>query len=456
MAPHKAWPHRLRHSLRWRLVSLFLLLALALSLAFVVGVQKSFSLGWRDAVRPLLADYVDRLAADIGTPPDPVRAQALVTRLPISVRIEGPLTNFDSHPQRADQRWHRGEHGRDMDNARLLQRTTTDGHTIAFGIGDLDWRRGAGAFVWITLAVLLFLTALAFAYVRRLFKPVDDIGAGVRRFGVGDFAQPIPVRRRDELGDLAEQINTMARDINQMLEAKRGLLLAISHELRSPLTRARLNTELLPESPDTLEARKSLLRDLAEMTQLISDLLESERLSSRHKVLNLEATDLGLLVMSVVEEMNAKQEPKPGLPRRVPISAQIEPGLPVLMLDRVRVRLLLRNLINNALTHGMGHGISHGIGHGIGHGMIDGPPGATPVEVGLNQGAGELRLTVRDHGAGVPEAQLILMAEPFYRADSARQRSTGGVGLGLYLSRLVAQAHGGTLSINNAGPGLAV
>ncbi len=66
----------------------------------------------------------------------------------------------------------------------------------------------------------------------------------------GDFAQPIPVRRRDELGELAVTINTMGGDIRQMLDAKRALLLAISHELRSPLTRARLNTELLPETPD--------------------------------------------------------------------------------------------------------------------------------------------------------------------------------------------------------------
>ena len=88
--------------------------------------------------------------------------------------------------------------------------------------------------------------------------------------------------RADELGQLADMMNTMGQDIRQMLDAKRGLLLAISHELRSPLTRARLNTELLPETPEVNPQRDALMRDLQEMAGLISDLLESERLAGRN------------------------------------------------------------------------------------------------------------------------------------------------------------------------------
>ncbi len=224
---HRRWHHRLRHSLRWRLVTLFLLLALAMSLAFVGGTRRAFAVGWRQAVRPLLADYVDRLVVDLGSPPDAARAKALVARLPISVRIEGPLTQFDSHPQRQVELWRQGEHGLDDDSRSLLMRKTPDGHVISFGAGSAEWHRGPGAFAWVTLAILLALTALAFAYVRRLLKPLDDIGAGARRFGAGDFTRPIVVRRHDELGDLAGQVNTMGHDIHQMLEAKRAMLLAI-------------------------------------------------------------------------------------------------------------------------------------------------------------------------------------------------------------------------------------
>ena len=77
-------------------------------------------------------------------------------------------------------------------------------------------------------------------------------------------------------------------------------------------------------------------------------------------------------------------------------------------------------------------------------------------QLALETDAGLVRLRVRDFGPGVEEAQLARLAEPFYRTDDARQRSTGGVGLGLYLARLVAQAHGGELVFRNAGPGLEV
>ena len=463
---HHKFRHSLRHSLRWRLVALFLLLAMAMSLAFVGGTRKAFSVGWRDAVRPLLVDYVDRLVAEIGSPPDAARARALAARLPISVRIDGPLTQFDSHPQRRvdmwrDGVWRDGEHGLDDESRSLLRRKTPDGHVFTFGAGSLEWHRGPGIFAWVTLAVLLALTALAFISVRRLLKPLDDIGAGAQRFGAGDFSQPIAVRRRDELGDLAGQINTMGHDIHQMLEAKRALLLAISHELRSPLTRARLNTELLPDTADAHAPRAGLLRDLALMAGLISDLLESERLSGSHAALNRELTDLAQLVRDAVAEFQTDAQADPTVHFMVTIAAD----LPEISLDAVRIRLLLRNLLDNAVRHSQpfSQPISEQDSQQNSQQarQIDqANPAAVAVGLSLQRtapGSQEfLQLSVRDYGPGVTASQLSQLAEPFFRADAGRQRSTGGVGLGLYLCRLVAQAHGGSLQIENAQPGLDV
>jgi signal transduction histidine kinase len=240
-------------------------------------------------------------------------------------------------------------------------------------------------------------------------------------------------QRPDELGELAATINTMGADIGQMLDAKRALLLAISHELRSPLTRARLNTELLPETPELQASRQALLTDLALMRDLITDLLESERLASPHAALQREPTDLAALTTEVVA----------GLVGAPPVQLVLAPGLPLLALDRSRLRLLLRNLLDNALRYSQGQAQ---------------PPVLTlQVEPAANSGAGPgLRLTVRDHGPGVPEAQLAQLAQPFFRPDAARSRSDGGVGLGLYLCRLVAEAHGGRLQLRNAAPGLEV
>jgi signal transduction histidine kinase len=418
--PHRHWRHRWRHSLRLRLISVFVLLAMAMAAVFLGGMQRAFSTGWREAAQPLVGDYMDRLVAELGTPPDVARAEALVTRLPISIRIQGPAVNWDSHPQR---RW-RSYGPRSGD---WLTRSTADGHRVTFGLGTLPWQREPHGIGWITLALLLALIVIAYAYVRRLLRPLDDIRDGAERFGRGAFDQPIPLRRRDELGDLAQRINTMAHDIQGMLDAKRALLLALSHELRSPLTRARLNAELLPATPEGEAERAALLRDLAEMRDLISDLLESERLASPHAALQREPVDLAALVRDAVAE-----HPEGGR-----VVLDIAEGLPALAVDRLRIRLLVRNLLENALRYGG-----------------DAPE---PPRIALRAaGQGDIALEVRDFGPGVDAEQLEHLSEPFYRTDSARQRATGGVGLGMYLCRLVAEAHGGTLTVRNAQPGLAV
>ena len=424
---------RARHSLGARLVMLFLLFALAVTVTFLGGMQSALRFGWHDYARPLVSDYIDSLVVQIGTPPDVEKARALAARLPLRIRIEGPLVNWSSQPNERREEWHderrRQAHPERERNGSVWRpvRVLADGHRISFGLANLargddspeDEPRLIG---WATLAVLLVLTALAYLTVRRLLRPLNDIRAGALRYGSGDFSLPIPTRRRDELGDLATQINGMADGLHHMLDAKRQLLLAISHELRSPLTRARLNAELVDES----DARSALLHDLAEMRDLITDLLESERLAGGHSALQTEATDLNVLVRELVLAQFGERG----------VRLDLAADLPALQLDPPRVKLLLRNLLDNALRHAS-------------------EAGEPPVVRTSRQDQGVL-LSVRDHGPGVTEAQLQQLGGAFYRADAARTRSTGGVGLGLYLCRLVAEAHGGSLAIRNALPGLAV
>lgn len=408
------WPAGWRHSIKARLVVMFLLLALGTTGVFFAGTRELFSTGWRELARPLVADYIDRLAAEIGSPPDLARAQALVQRLPVAIRIDGPTLQWASHPRREahgpyDPQWRA-----------MLERRTADGHRISFGIGDLRWDERPRWLGWATLAALLALTALSFAYARRLLRPLEDVHAGALRFGAGDFSRPIVPRRHDELGELAAQVNAMAASLQRMLAGQRGLLLAISHELRSPLTRARLHAELLDEG----EQRAALLRDLGQMRDLIGDLLEGERLAGGAAALQREAVDLDALVRDLVSAQFTGRD----------IALALDGKLPVLWLDRARLQLLVRNLLDNALRHG----------------------GGTPVDVSTHADAGGWRLTVRDHGAGVDATALQRLGEPFYRPDAARTRSAGGVGLGLHLCRLVALSHGGTLQLRNAAPGLEV
>jgi len=405
-----------RHSLKARLVALFLLLALATTGIFLLGMQRLLQGGWQVYAQPLVADYVDRLAAEIGSPPSVERARALTQRLPVAVRIEGPVVHFDSHPGRGYGRRH--DHPDDPERSWVLERQSADGHRIRFGLTappDSQRPRYAG---WATLAALLLMTGAAYAAVRRLLRPLQGITAGVQAYGRGDFSQPINSTPRGELGDLAQQINRMATSLHGMLDAKRALLLAISHELRSPLTRARLNTELLDDTPE----RTALLRDLGEMRDLITTLLESERLAQGHAALQAEPTDLAALAREAAAASG------------LPLVLQLDAPIGAVRADPMRLTLLLRNLLHNVQRHAA--------------------QATQPPELFLRREPdGRIALGVRDHGPGVDPAQLARLGEAFHRTDAARTRTSGGVGLGLHLCRLVAQAHGGELRLAQPGPG---
>ncbi|UXH76269.1 sensor histidine kinase [Roseateles amylovorans] len=270
--------------------------------------------------------------------------------------------------------------------------------------------------LWAVPALFL-VTGVAYGGIRHMVGPLRALAAGAEAFGQGDLTHRVPIFHRDEIGDLAHRFNQMAADIQAMLDGKRALLLAISHELRSPLTRARLHAELVAEGG----SKDALLDELAQMRDLISALLESERLGSGHLALQVSPVDLGAL---------AEEQLQPG------VVLVRDSDLPVLSLDRMRVQLLMRNLIHNALRHN--------------------DPAVGPVRLSVHRVEGEgaaLRLTVRDHGSGVPPDALSRLGQPFYRPDEARARSDGGVGLGLSLCRLVAEAHGSRLELRNAAPG---
>ncbi len=435
---------------------MFVLLALATTVVFVIGTQQVLQGGWQAYVRPLVSDYLQLLAADIGSPPDAARARALTQRLPLAVHIEGPQVQLDTHPghfgrrsgpdrkrvpSNGTQNDHEPEQDRNYNrnyNRNHDRRPWSwtvqqpDGHRISFALvapPDIERPRLLG---WATLAALVALTVLAYAAVRRQLRPLQDISAGVMAYGAGRLHTPIPVRRRDELGDLATRINDMAHSLNGMLDAKRALLLAMSHELRSPLTRARVNAELLDDSPE----RQALLRDLAEMRDQITALLEGERLADGHAALHTESVDLAALATEAAAADALAH------PEALAVALKLDLRPFTVQADATRLRLLLRNLLQNARRHGRAEA---------------GGAGSLAPELFLQRlPDGRTALGVRDHGPGVAPAQRSQLAQPFYRPDSARTRSSGGVGLGLYLCRLVAEAHGGELQISAAEPGLRV
>jgi signal transduction histidine kinase len=256
---------------------------------------------------------------------------------------------------------------------------------------------------------------LTYHFVRQLFLPIETIRQGVANFGSGDLKHRINLQRKDELGELAQSVNIMADEIEGMLEAKRQLLLAISHELRSPLTRVRLNAELLEHT----KPRERIIQDLKLLEQQLNELLETERLEANHAKLDLQPADPLQLIESVKNEYFADNQWR--------CHFDTKPGL--ISLDVARIKLLIKNLLDNAQRH-----TNQQLGR---------------VEIHSHLTTDGWHFQVTDCGAGIAEEHLLHLTEPFYRVDKARQRSTGGYGLGLYLCRVIVEAHAGQLTIES-------
>lgn len=435
---------QISRSLSARLLGIFILTAIVYGVlgrfVYLLVLDQDFL---REVVGAHISLHADYVLDDIGSPPSIERAKAITQRVPVDIRLSGPGIDWTSDPafprpdeipfgpipidflgldeksQRNLESWARnlklvrfGEYRR-----HAFVELVRDGYKIIVASPRMsETPRPDLTQPAIVLMSIIVLLGCYFA-VRWLVRPIKWIQKGTARIGQGDLDYRIRSTRRDDLGDLAADINHMADDVRDMLEAKQQLLLAISHELRSPLTRAKVALEFLDEGP----VKHDLLDDIREMEHLIADLLESERMNAGHTTLRRSAVELGAMLQSLIHSEFQDR------------FAQINLHLPsqpvVREVDEVRVRLVAKNLIENALRYM--------------------PPGGAPVEVELEAKPGMVVLRVRDHGPGIPREHLGRVTEPFYRADPARSRSTGGLGLGLYLAKRIAEAHRGSLVIES-------
>jgi signal transduction histidine kinase len=380
----------------------------------------AFKHGFEDNLRPHLVRYLEYVQTDIGSPPNLEKAQALVERLPIEIHIFKAEETWSSTSDSLDLASINYQHKFEQNGVQYLMGqyhgreylvSQHDNYTLAFSIprtrGPMQWRLG------IPIAILLLVLMLLHHATRKLLRPIETLKSGVKRIGQGELGYRIDINRSDELGELAASVNAMADDIQQMLDAKRQLLLAISHELRSPITRAKVSLEMLEDA----DQRTELNRELNDMEQLIEELLETERLSTRHRVLNKTYVSLNQLIRGLIEDSFEDAS----------IDLQLAKEDLVANVDAIRIKLLLKNLIENAIRHNANDGQS--------------------PQVTLEKKESAICFTVRDYGKGIEEQHLPYLTEPFYRVDPARQRQTGGYGLGLYLCRMIAEAHGGTLEV---------
>jgi signal transduction histidine kinase len=415
---------KLIKNIRYSLISRLILLLLVTTVALLVVVRIStlaiMNNQFKNNILPHIFEYQRYIEREIGTPPNIERAKAIALRTGATIHIRGASINWSSdsrpfHPYDIEFKEHHDDedelkHG-ESDHVRYLMSDRGD-HKIYIGFARRPERHGEGL---IALCLIIGIVYLCYRGIRSLFQPIETIRLGVQKMGEGELEHRIEIKRKDELGELATTVNTMAEDIEGMLNSKREMLLAISHELRSPLTRSRVSAELIDD--DTI--RKNLSSDMKEMEQLITELLESEKLNQRHAQLNRSPVVVNKLIETLLTETFSQDEIQMDLRAE---SVEME-------LDEPRIRLLVKNLLTNAVRHNRPE-----------HGAI---------VISTVSHENSIQITVSDCGIGIEPEHLPHITEPFYRPDPSRQRKTGGYGLGLYLCRMITEAHGGVLKIES-------
>ena len=273
---------------------------------------------------------------------------------------------------------------------------------------------------------------LAVVLANQVTKPVKMLTQSAERIAQGDLSQQMDVKGPPEVVTLGRTLNSMSESLQRSEKNRRALTADIAHELRTPLAVQQANLEALEDGVYPLN--QEALRPLREQNELLIRLVEDLRTLSLADAGELELHKRPVDLLELTHLVGQSFEP--ALAKAV-ITLQVRSSgeLPRVTADPDRIQQILHNLLQNALRY---------------------TPAGNSIEIALQSEGKEIRLDVRDHGAGIPPEALDLIFERFYRADSSREHASGSTGLGLAIARKLAEAHGGTLTASNHPQGGAV
>ena len=290
---------------------------------------------------------------------------------------------------------------------------------LAPGPAGVGMRLGVAALISALMSLLL---------ARYLAAPLGHLSRASRQFATGDLSVRVGAgleRRQDEFGQLARDMDEMAGQLQQLQQANQRLLRDVSHELRSPLARLRVALEIARNKDRSVVADELNRIELESerLEKLIDEVLSLLRESSGTLELNLSGFDLADLLKDLVETVN--YEIGDG---REPIALHADSPL-YLDADRELLWRVFENLLRNALIH-------------------SGDAGGIEVIAHQTEGK-QIMVTVSDKGPGIDEIQIKNIFEPFFRIDEARNRNSGGHGLGLAIAASAVRRHDGRISASN-------
>ncbi|OHD69279.1 MAG: hypothetical protein A2W19_15940 [Spirochaetes bacterium RBG_16_49_21] len=378
----------------------------------------------RITVKKNIKIYADYLINDIGFPPDIARARVLSDKTGFDILINGPRMQWASSDQIPDISSIRREyHFENVQNALIgfdkgvfIFLEERNGYTFMLFKSRSPFKWDEGYFIVLSLLLTVILIAV-YLVIRRILQPLKLLLRSVSEIAAGNLQYQAPVRSKDELGELTESFNDMKNTLKDMLKSKEKLLLDVSHELRSPLTRIKVAIEFIEDEG----LRGTIDEEVNEMEQMISEILETERLAYLNGNLKTEEIDVISLINEIANELNINSA-----------ALKIEsPGSPVMVRgDRTWIKIVIRNVLDNAVKYSN--------------------TDEYPAEIFFSGGDDMLVIEIQDHGSGIAERDIPYVFEPFYRVDDSRSRKTGGYGLGLSICKKIIEAHGGAIDIKSS------
>jgi signal transduction histidine kinase len=296
----------------------------------------------------------------------------------------------------------------------LVEVKLPDGKWLTATLSDFRLENGNPG-LWFLLLTPLILPVVAMSVwtVRRLVRPISAFAVAAERFGMGVEAIPLDERGPQEVRTAIRAFNRMQERLRRFIDDRTLMVAAMSHDLKTPLTRLRLRAEFVGNA----DQQRKMLADIEDMTAMIESTLTFVRDDAKREPPLL--VDLGALTESVCE--NAMDTGA-----RVEVTAR--QGVHVICRP-VATSRAVANLIDNAIKYG----------------------GCARVTLGCD--VGRAVLTVDDDGPGIPEREREKVFAPFYRLEGSRNRDTGGVGLGLAVARTTAREHGGDVTLDAAESG---
>lgn len=390
----------LKNSLYLKLLAIYSVTFLLLFGLVVIAIRTSRLMSIENSIRFNVTNYAQYIVNDIGSPPNLERAKEIQKNTKLDIVILGKDLAW-SNDQKFLSHCKKSEGRR---KSRKQVRIEKDGYTFIFGGRNLKQPEFTLEIVIPFLLLFSLILFGSYRLVKYVMKPIIDMKATASAFGEGKWDSRVSLKSQDEFADLGNTMNNMAEKIESHFKNMKDLLLAISHELRSPLTRMKVTTEFIHDE----KLKKSLNEEINTLDRITGMLLERERLSAKPEILEKRNLNLNELIERVAGKF-------PETKLHMPVNETVA-------VDQNRFELALGTILDNAYKHGK-----------------------PPVEIFVGADHQAVWIEVKDHGKGIPTEHIQKLGEPFFPSS----KSAEGFGLGLSLAYSIFKAHGYKLSASS-------